>query len=192
LKASIQLLKLETSRLIIRIPTRLDAGAMAAFARENLEHFAPWDPVRDEAYSTPEYWQKHLDEHIDDVMTTTSLQFMLVPKSGPDGPFAGHCTVSGITRGPFQAAYVGYGLDRHAVGKGLMEEALRAIISFCFNELNLHRLMANYMPANVRSAKLLRKLGFVPEGFARDYLYLAGAWQDHILTSRTNEDWVGP
>jgi ribosomal-protein-alanine N-acetyltransferase len=84
---------------------------------------------------------------------------------------------------------LGYGLDREAVGNGLMEEALRAVIELGFDELNLHRLMANYMPTNTRSARLLRKLGFVVEGHARDYLRLAGAWQDHVLTALTNDRW---
>ena len=101
----------------------------------------------------------------------------------------GQCTFSGIARGPFQAAYLGYGLDHRAVGKGLMTEALQAAIRYCFDQLNLHRIMANYMPTNVRSADLLKRLGFVPEGYARDYLFLAGQWQDHILTSLTNASW---
>ena len=52
-----------------------------------------------------------------------------------------------------------------------------------FGILNLHRIMANHLPTNVRSANLLRRLGFVPEGYARDYLLIAGRWQDHVLFS---------
>ena len=42
------------------------------------------------------------------------------------------------------------------------------------------------MPSNERSAGLARRLGFVPEGIARDYLYIDGAWRDHVLTALTN------
>jgi ribosomal-protein-alanine N-acetyltransferase len=67
-----------------------------------------------------------------------------------------------------------------------MHEALSAAIDHVFKALKLHRIMVNYMPANERSAALARKLGFVPEGIARDYLYIDGAWRDHVLTALVN------
>jgi ribosomal-protein-alanine N-acetyltransferase len=184
-----ELPQIETERLVLRVPTADDAAAMALFASENREHFAPWDPVRDEGYFTEEYWRRELAEAAERVRAGTSIRFVLVPKADGLRPIIGHCTFSNIVRGAFQAAYLGYGLDRHAVGKGLMEEALRAAIGYCFEELGLHRVMANYMPTNERSGRVLAKLGFVPEGYARDYLLLAGDWQDHVLTALTNQRW---
>jgi ribosomal-protein-alanine N-acetyltransferase len=70
-----------------------------------------------------------------------------------------------------------------------MYEALTAAIKYGFEELNLHRVMANYMPTNERSGKLLGRLGFTVEGYARNYLRLAGDWKDHILTALINESW---
>jgi ribosomal-protein-alanine N-acetyltransferase len=43
--------------------------------------------------------------------------------------------------------------------------------------------MANYMPINTRSAKLLNRLGFKIEGYAEKYLLINGQWEDHILTA---------
>ena len=40
--------------------------------------------------------------------------------------------------------------------------------------------MANYVPTNERSGRVLRRLGFVVEGYARDYLFIGGAWRDHV------------
>lgn len=68
----------------------------------------------------------------------------------------------------------------------MMSEALQAVIAYAFGDLALHRLQANYQPANVRSARLLQKLGFEIEGQAKDYLFLDGAWRDHVLTSLRN------
>jgi len=81
---------------------------------------------------------------------------------------------------------VGYVGDVLTAGRGLMREALEATLDHAFHELRLHRVMANYRPENARSANLLARLGFVREGYARDYLFIDGAWRDHVLTSRTN------
>jgi len=180
---------LETSRVRLCVPQVGDAPAMAKFALENREHFAPWEPKREERYFTVESWRELLGQGIERVGAGSGLQFVMYPKHEPESGIIGQCTFSGIARGPFQASFLGYGLDRRAVGKGLMGEALEAAIRYCFGELNLHRIMANYMPTNVRSGRLLRRLGFVPEGYARDYLFLDGCWQDHVLTSLTNGEW---
>jgi ribosomal-protein-alanine N-acetyltransferase len=73
-----------------------------------------------------------------------------------------------------------------------MSEALRATIAHVFGTLKLHRIMANHLPENTRSAALLKKLGFAVEGYARDYLFIAGAWRDHVLTALTNHAMLRP
>jgi ribosomal-protein-alanine N-acetyltransferase len=67
-----------------------------------------------------------------------------------------------------------------------MAEALRAANAFVFGSMRLHRIMANYRPENERSARLLERLGFEREGLARDYLFIDGAWRDHVLTALVN------
>jgi ribosomal-protein-alanine N-acetyltransferase len=45
--------------------------------------------------------------------------------------------------------------------------------------------MANHVPRNERSARLLARLGFEREGYAKRYLQIAGTWEDHVLTAKT-------
>jgi ribosomal-protein-alanine N-acetyltransferase len=71
-----------------------------------------------------------------------------------------------------------------------MFEALSAAIDYAFRELNIHRIMANHLLDNERSARLLQRLGFVREGVAKDYLRIDGVWRDHVLNSLTNAQWV--
>ena len=66
-------------------------------------------------------------------------------------------------------------------GRGLMSEAVRAVLPFGFDTLNLHRIEAACLPTNEPSLRLLRKSGFSEEGFARGYLKINGDWQDHVL-----------
>ena len=67
-----------------------------------------------------------------------------------------------------------------------MSETLIAAIGFVFEELDLHRIMANHLPDNERSARLLARLGFEREGFAKSCLKIDGRWRDHVLTSLLN------
>ena len=53
------------------------------------------------------------------------------------------------------------------------------------------RWPVHYQPNNERSGRLLRSLGFTVEGYARDYLYIDGAWRDHVLTAKIRDDAVG-
>ena len=182
---------IETARLTLITPTRADAPRMLRYVEDNRSHLASWEPSRPDEYYTLDYWSKELAFSAEECKQGKSLRLILLDRDAPSGPVKGQCTFSNIVRGPFQAAYLGYSLDHRAVGKGLMYEALSASIGYAFEELNLHRIMANYMPTNERSGRLLRRLGFTVEGYARDYLMLAGKWQDHILTALINERWHG-
>jgi ribosomal-protein-alanine N-acetyltransferase len=82
-----------------------------------------------------------------------------------------------------QAADLGYGLDARHQGQGLMTEALRTACDYAFSAMGLHRIQANHLPENLKSAAVLRRLGFVVEGYARDYLLINGRWRDHVLTA---------
>lgn len=67
------------------------------------------------------------------------------------------------------SAEIGYDIAPEHWGKGLMREALTAIIDHCFEHLDLNRLQALVMPRNERSKQLLTGLGFVREGLLRQY-----------------------
>lgn len=183
------MIRIFTQRLLLSVPELADAAAMHSFAVRNKEHFAPWSPIRPPEYYTLEHWLYEIPQIIDRTESDRGLELVLRHKDDESGPILGHCNFRNFVRGAFQAAHLGYGLDREAVGLGYMEEAVRAAIRYCFEELRLHRIMANYMPANDRSARLLDKLGFEREGYARQYLFLNGAWQDHVLTALINESW---
>jgi len=62
-------------------------------------------------------------------------------------------------------------------------------LDFVFREMHLHRVMAAHLPENERSAAVLKRLGFQPEGLARDYLLIGGRWRDHVLNSKLAPDW---
>jgi [ribosomal protein S5]-alanine N-acetyltransferase len=183
---------LTTQRLVLATPGARAADALVRFNRENQEHLAPWNPAMTARELDAAACAQWLDSHVEAARAGTRYSFLIFDGKADDRTLLGYLTFSEIVRGVFQACYMGYALAASAQGKGYMCEAARAGIDFVFNHVRLHRIMANYMPANGRSAAVLRRLGFTVEGHAKDYLYLAGAWQDHVLTSLTNPNPVVP
>ncbi|NUQ72168.1 MAG: ribosomal protein S5-alanine N-acetyltransferase [Polyangiaceae bacterium] len=182
---------LETDRLRIRLPVPEDVPAILQFFTENRAFFKPTDPPRPEAFYTTGYWMKRVRSIATDYVQDKGCNFFLFEKAG-NTEVVGYINLSNFVRGAFQACYLGYGLAEKHQGKGLMSEGLRAAIEHAWKTLRLHRIMANYLPHNERSAGVLKGLGFVVEGYAKDYLYINGRWQDHVLTALTNDRWEPP
>lgn len=109
---------------------------------------------------------------------------------GEKGDIVGTFNVSGVVRGYFQSAYLGYEVFSPYNGKGFMRIGLELFIKEAFGQLNLHRLEANIQPENEVSIKLVSGAGFVREGFSRNYLNIGGqGWRDHERWALLNENW---
>lgn len=180
-----ELPELTTTRLRLWIPAPEDVPALLLYHEDNREHLMRWSPPAPPDLYTLAYWQHRVGRDRRDYVEDRAARFVLGWRSEP-GRIIGSCGFTEFARGPFQACTLGYGLDRNEQGKGVMTEALGVAIDFVFGTLRMHRIMASYMPTNERSGVLLRRLGFAVEGYARDYLFINGAWRDHILAALTN------
>lgn len=178
---------LRTERLLLTLPDASAAPLVLDYFERNRAHLGPWSPAPPPGFYTERFWRLALERNLDEWEHQASCRFKLLSPDG--GRVLGDANITQIFRGPFQAAYLGYGLDGARTGEGLMREALEAVIDFAFGSLNLHRLMANYLPHNVASGGLLKRLGFQVEGYSRDYLRIGGRWQDHVLTALHNPAW---
>ena len=178
--------QLHTERLLLVPANPGLAQRYVDFFRNNAEHLRPWSPAPSPATYDLGLQEATLAASAQRRAAGTHFEFVILQRDDIEGPILGTVTLSNIVRGVFQACYMGYQLSAPAQGHGYMGEAARAAVAFAFDELHLHRVMANYMPANTRSARLLQRLGFSVEGTAREYLFLNNAWQDHVLTSLTN------
>jgi ribosomal-protein-alanine N-acetyltransferase len=178
---------LETERLWVRHLSLADPEAVLDFYRRNESHLRPTDPPHPEDFYSHGFWQKKVEDSTEEFQKDSAVRFVLCPKTNLE-KIVGSCNLSQISRGPFQACYLGYALDGDFVGQGLMSEALRAVTAFAFEKMELHRIMANFRTENIRSRKVLEGLNFREEGIARKYLFIDGDWRDHVLMSLTNED----
>ncbi|MEP7157704.1 MAG: GNAT family N-acetyltransferase [Betaproteobacteria bacterium] len=176
---------LTTERLLIATPSLDKAQAMLDFTLRNRDHLQRWNPPEPPGLHTLAYWETVVGKSAAAFDAGTAIRFWISPREEPK-LIIGSIGFSQIARGPFCSCVTGYQIDAASEGKGLMSEALRTAMRYMFEEQKLHRIGANYRPENVRSGRLLAKLGFRIEGFAKDYLFIDGDWRDHILTSVTN------
>lgn len=179
-------MRLLTSRLTLSLLGPKDAGAMLAYYEANRAHLEPWEPSRSASFYSREFWQRQGERAEKDALEGKALRLVIRLRSGPQ--VIGVCNFTNILGGPFQACLLGYGLDQNRQGAGLMFEALTAGTKHMFHTVGLHRIMANYIPDNTRSERLLASLGFEKEGYAKSYLKIAGIWRDHVLTAKLNPD----
>jgi len=106
-----------------------------------------------------------------------------------DGAVVGAINLSQIFRGGFQNAYLGYYVGERYARRGYTTEALRLMLRYAFLDLKLHRVEANIQPENLASIALVRRAGFVLEGYSRRYLKICGRWRDHERWALIAEDW---
>lgn len=164
-----------------------DIEATLEYWRVNQEHLMPYGPKWQDDFLTEAFWKAQIDRHLKEYRDDISARMFLFEKGS--ARVVGNVSYAGILRSAAQFCYLGYGLAADRQKLGYMTEILPHAVRFAFERLGIHRIMANYMPTNERSGKLLKRLGFTVEGYARDYLCLNGKWEDHILTSLTNTNW---
>ena len=182
---------LETERLVIWMPDSMSASVVADYYRRNADFLSRWDPPRPPGFTTEAYWRDRLRRNAADFLEGRSARMMIRERQDLATVY-GSINLTNIIRGAMFAGNLGYGLDESREGRGYMTEALEEFLRFSFHSLGLRRLMAGFQPENTKSARVLEKLGFVREGYAKEYLFIDGAWRDHVLCSMTNPDFRFP
>ena len=161
-----------------------DAEYMTEYYAQNKGHLSPWEPQRSTNFHDLLSWQKRIQNRLTEMEQEKGAYF--VAFSDEKDEVAGVCNLTVITRGAFQACFMGYSVGEKYERKGIASQLVQQATTHAFEDLKLNRVMANYMPSNVRSEKLLKKHGFVREGVAAKYIRINGNWEDHVLTSLLN------
>lgn len=176
---------LETDRLILRRMEKKDADDMFEYASDpNVTKYLTWDvhPSRRFSYNYLSYisTRYRAGEFFDWSLTLRD-----------SGKMIGTC---GFTRFNFdaQSGELGYVLNPKFWGQGIAAEAVRRVIRFGFDTLELHRIEARYMEENVNSRRVMEKSGMTFEGVFRDLMFVKGRFVSvgvcSILRNEYNRD----
>jgi ribosomal-protein-alanine N-acetyltransferase len=161
-----------------------DAEALVEMLLCDRAFLDQWEPTRPNGFYTLETHQRRLEMLRNDENFADYGIFLAAADE-----LVGRIQLSGISRGPFQNAYLGYFVSERHNGLGYATEAVRQAVDAAFGELGLHRVQAAVIPRNVASTRVLEKAGFREEGLAQRYLQIAGVWEDHKLYAVTVEEW---
>ncbi|EUJ28849.1 ribosomal-protein-serine acetyltransferase [Listeria floridensis FSL S10-1187] len=83
---------------------------------------------------------------------------------------------------------IGYVFSPNYGGRGLATEAVRAVLEYAFNELDVHRVQANLDARNAASEKLCRRVGMRKEAhFIQDF-WSKGEWTDSFVFGMLRSD----
>lgn len=178
--------RIETERLTLRPPMHSDWRDWADLRVASRAYLTPWEPTWDaehlgrKAFTNRVYWAQR------SIASGSAVPLFLIRRS--DNALLGAITLDNIRRGPSQAGTTGYWTGQPYARQGYMREAIRALVHYAFNTLDLSRIEAGCLPENTPSRRLLESCGYKYEGVAQSYLQINGRWRNHVLYANLRAD----
>ncbi|GAB3265847.1 GNAT family N-acetyltransferase [Chitinimonas naiadis] len=177
---------LTTPRLLLRELKPADADAVLAIhADTDAMRWFGADPIQDrkQALQLIELfaeWRK---------APTPGIRWGITRRD--TGQLLGSCGLFKWNRG-WRNCVLGYELGKPHWGQGWMSEALRAVLAYGFDEMDLHRVQAEIHPDNLASIRLIERLGFRLEGRHRQQGYWSGQFHDLDCFGLLAHEWPLP
>ena len=173
---------LRTPRLTLRAARMSDAQDM-------------YDYSRDPEVARHVLWEAHASVR----QTRGYLRYLLRQyRAGQPGTFVIELTAEKRVIGTIglmwmqaenRSAEIGYSLGRDYWNRGLMTEALGALLAFCFDTLRLNRVEAQHETDNPASGAVMRHAGMRHEGLLRQRIYNKGRFTDVELYAILRTDY---
>ncbi len=180
-------MKLRTKRLILRPVTKKDVADLAK-SLNNL-NISRWIVPMPHPYKKKDavWWiNKQIKEH----KSKERTDYTFVIELKPNKRLIGAVGVFGFDKKKVKGE-LGYWLDENHWQKGIMSEAVKAVINFAFNKLKLKRLVIPAFAGNPGSNAIAKKFGFVHEGKLRQHAHCkaTGKIHDENIWGLLREEW---
>ncbi len=161
-------------------PQPEDRSLLAAWSRDDeymrLLDDDPVRPLSESAYG-----------FLDNASSHDSTYFHIRTLAG--GRMIGFCVLHSI-KWASQSAELAIGIgDSDYRGSGCGTDALRVLLNYAFDELNLYRVGLTVLAYNSRAIRVYERLGFVREGAKRDAVQRAGKRYDLVLYGILRSEW---
>ena len=177
-------LRLETERLVGRVPEESMAALVLDFYTRNRDFLEPYEPERPPEFYTLEEQRRLLRQARTDREEGRGCSFWLFRKGEPERAI-GYTALNNIVRGAFQSCFLGCKMDGTEINQGYMTGAVRACAELAFRRLGLHRIEGNIMPPATAP----------PSGWRRNAAFRKREWPGPICaftgSGRITSTWSG-
>lgn len=148
--------RLSTNRLILTMLRPSDASAVENLAGDPAVALVTTAIPHPYPKGGAEGW---IDAEADGWADGTSASFAI--RESINSPLIGNVSLMKIEN---SQAEIGYWLGKPHWGRGLMTEAVRAVVGFGFTSLRLTRIHGGHITGNPASGRVMVKAGFIPTG----------------------------
>lgn len=170
-------------KLSLKMRSPEDAEAFFLLTDKNREHLRPWLPWVDATLSSADT-KKYLEAMLKKFEEKTGADFGIWYEGAWVGSM-GFNKINSID----EYAEIGYWLDKSHEGKGIMTECVKAMLTYGFNDLNLHRIEICCDIRNLRSKGVPERLGFTLEGVLRESHKYEGQFFDSLIYGLLCSEW---
>ncbi len=165
-------LPIRTERLLLRNFRADDWRSVHDYAVDpDVVRYVEWGP------NTEADTKNFVDRVIEQSLISPRVDFELVVEPVGKDELIGAASIH-ISNALHREGWIGYCLNKRFWGQGMATEAAKALLSFGFTQLNLHRIFATVDPTNVASSNVLQKIGMVYEGRLKSHKCVRGTWRD--------------
>jgi RimJ/RimL family protein N-acetyltransferase len=176
---------LETERLVLRKYDAKDLSDIVAYSSSPdfwLERNLDWRPNLEDARN---YWEKQREIEPGDDPSWLALVIELKDQE----KVIGNTGIGVIRIGDDRQGTIGWLLGSAYQGMGYATEAAEALLAFGFLEMRLHRISARTALDNVRSWRLMERLGMRREAHFRQSHIIKGEWKDEVVYAILAAEW---
>jgi RimJ/RimL family protein N-acetyltransferase len=171
-----------TERLILRDLQPADAETLMRYrADPEVSRYQSWAPA------SADQFRSYLEELAGRGPDTPSAWYQIGVALRSTGELIGDCGIHIFE--DRRLAEIGITLAPQFQYRGCATEALRGIVNYLFGELRKHRISASVDPRNIRSIRLMQRLGFRQEAHMIESLWFKGQWVDDVVFAMLAREW---
>ncbi len=179
------LFPIETRRLLIRPYEDKDMEDIFDYSGSSdfwLMRTLPWQPTRE---GIKKFWEPRRFLDPTNILDQVDLVIELKEKNNVIGNIG--ILISKVIDN--KQGTIGWLLGNKFQGQGFASEAARALLTFGFDTMGLHRISAGTSRDNIRSWVLMERIGMRREAHFKQSEFVNGEWQDEFIYGILAEEW---